>query len=163
MPLAPDVTIRPAVSAADMAAAKALFSAYADWLGIDLCFQGFDAELATLPGKYAPPTGALLLACLDDGKPVGCVAVRPFGRDGVCEMKRLYVAPEGRGRGLGQALVSAIIRSAGALGYREMVLDTLPTMGRAISLYQMHGFEPANAYYETPIAETVFFRLNLTP
>jgi len=99
-------------SAQEIAAAAALFREYADWLGIDLSFQDFEAELASLPGKYAPPTGELMLAYAQDGDTLGCVAVRPLGANTVCEMKRLYVSPAARGLGIGSALVAAIIGAA---------------------------------------------------
>jgi len=153
--------IRPARTPDDMTAAANLFRAYADWLDIDLSYQDFEAELAALPGKYAPPKGEILLALNGDGKAVGCVGLRPIEPDGVCEMKRLYVAPEGRGLGLGNRLVEAIIHVAERSGYSEMRLDTLPTMKSAISLYERYGFGPMERYYDTPIAETLFFRRKL--
>jgi len=135
--------------------------AYAASLDIDLAYQGFEAEMAAMPGKYAPPSGALLLARLVDGTPVGCVAVRPIEPAGCCEMKRLYVAPAGRGLGVGRTLVEAILNQARRMGYREMKLDTLPSMKAAVALYRQFGFEPIPAYYDTPIAETAFFRRGL--
>ncbi|MEJ8474041.1 GNAT family N-acetyltransferase [Roseibium algae] len=163
------VIVYPVNTADDLDTIRGMFRAYADWLNIDLSYQGFEAELAGLPGKYAAPQGALLLARQGDGPALGCVAVRPLPSDlaaspshgKMCEMKRLYVAPEGRGVGLGKHLVGAIIETARALGYDEMRLDTLPTMTSAISLYTAHGFKPIEAYYNTPIAETVFFGLDL--
>jgi GNAT superfamily N-acetyltransferase len=152
------IRIAPVRDAADLAAAAALFRAYAASLPIDLAFQSFEAELAGLPGAYAPPTGALLLAARADGTPAGCVALRGIDPPGCCEMKRLYVAPEGRGTGLGRRLVAAVLAEAERLGYREMRLDTLPTLAAAIALYRDTGFEPIPAYYDTPIAGTVFFR-----
>jgi len=146
---------------ADLAALARLFAAYADSLGIDLGYQGFDAELETLPGKYAPPLGALLLARLGNGEPVGCVALRPIGPESCCEMKRLYVAPEGRGLGIGKALIEDVIRRASRIGYREMRLDTLPSMAAALALYRQAGFVPIPAYYDTPLPETMFFALRL--
>lgn len=148
--------IAPARTASDLEAVAELFRAYASSLGIDLAYQDFEAELASLPGKYAPPSGELLLARDADGEPVGCVGLRPFGEDGCCEMKRLYVAPRGRGLGLGRALMNAIVEEATRIGYREMRLDTLSTMTEAISLYQKGGFVPIPAYYDTPIENTVF-------
>jgi len=158
MPAAQTVTLFKARSAEDLSAIRRLFRAYADWLNIDLAYQGFEDELAGLPGKYTPPAGELFLASIGNNPPCGCVALRPFGDAGWCEMKRLYVAPEGRGHGLGGALVEAVIREGRALGYSAMVLDTLPSMLRAITLYTQHGFEAIPAYYDTPIAETVFFK-----
>ncbi len=152
--------IAPARTPEDFAAAAALFTAYAGSLAIDLAYQDFDAELAAIPGKYAPPAGALLLARARHGTPLGCVALRPLA-PGICEMKRLYVAPAGRGLGLGRALVDAVLASARGIGYREMRLDTLPEMTAAIRLYRAAGFAPIPAYYPTPIAGTLFFARSL--
>ncbi len=138
-----------------------LFRAYAASLDVDLAYQDFAAELAGLPGKYAPPRGVLLLARDAARRPAGCVALRPMGADGVCEMKRLYVAPSARGSGLGRALVDAAIDAATRLRYREMRLDTLPSMGTAQALYEAVGFVPAAPYYDTPIAGTLFLSLRL--
>jgi ribosomal protein S18 acetylase RimI-like enzyme len=143
-------------SSADLDAVKRLFTAYASALGIDLSYQGFEEELAGLPGKYAAPSGALLIARAMDGEPLGCVALRPLDDAGRCEMKRLYVSPRARGLGLGKALVDAVIAEATRIGYREMRLDTLPTMGEAIALYRKAGFLPIDPYYETPMAGTIF-------
>jgi ribosomal protein S18 acetylase RimI-like enzyme len=146
---------------ADIAAAAQLFREYADQLGIDLGFLDFTAELAELPGKYAPPSGELLLARAADGTALGCVAVRPLDGAGVCEMKRLYVRPAGRGRGIGTALVAAIIAAAETLSYAEMKLDTLPSMTAAIALYRSVGFMEIPAYYHNPIPDTVYLGLML--
>lgn len=150
-------------SADDLAAAIALFRAYAASLEVDLAYQDFAAELAAMPGKYAPPSGALLLARDVSGTPIGCVGLRPIAPSGCCEMKRLYVAPAGRGSGLGERLVQAVIAEARRIGYREMRLDTLPTMTGAIALYRKLGFAPIAPYYETPVAGTQFLRLRLDP
>ncbi len=150
-----------ATSAEDLDAIRNLFRAYVDWLGIDLSYQGFDEELAGLPGKYTPPAGALFLARDHDGSALGCVGLRGFGTAGHCEMKRLYVLPAGRGRGVGAALVGRVVAAAEEAGYREMLLDTLPGMTGAIKLYTASGFAETPAYYDTPIAETVFFRKRL--
>jgi ribosomal protein S18 acetylase RimI-like enzyme len=152
--------LEPVGSAADIEAAAGLFAAYAQSLGIDLAFQGFDAELASLPGDYAPPEGELLLARLSDGKPAGCVGIRPLG-GGACEMKRLYVPPAGRGLGIGKALMVAIIGTAVELGYREIRLDTFPSMTAAIGLYKEAGFEIIPPYYDNPIDGAVFMALRL--
>jgi GNAT superfamily N-acetyltransferase len=148
--------INPVRSTDDLAATVRLFEVYASSLGIDLSYQDFEAEMAAMPGKYAPPTGELLLARDNRGEPVGCVGLRPLLIEGCCEMKRLYVSPHGRGLGLGKALVGAIISEAKRIGYREMLLDTLPTMASAIALYKGLGFAPTQAHYDTPIAGTIF-------
>jgi GNAT superfamily N-acetyltransferase len=144
-----------AESRQDIAAAVALFEAYARSIGIDLSYQGFEAEMAAMPGKYAPPAGALLIARDARDDAVGCAALRPLER-GICEMKRLYVAPAGRGLGLGKALAEAVIDEARRIGYREIRLDTLPTMNAAIGLYEALGFSRIAPYYETPVAGTLF-------
>jgi ribosomal protein S18 acetylase RimI-like enzyme len=140
--------------ATEIAAVAVLFREYADWLGIDLSFQGFEAELRDLPGKYAPPEGELLLACSAVDDALGCVALRPLDGKAVCEMKRLYVRPAARGLGVGRALVAAVIRSAQELGYAEMRLDTLPTMAEAFALYRRFGFIEIPAYYHNPVPGT---------
>lgn len=154
-------TILPVRSEAELEAVRRLFRAYADSLGFDLGFQGFEAELAALPGKYAPPLGEILLARDAEGRPVGCVALRPLSND-ACEMKRLYVSPEGRGRGLGRALTQAILAVATEIGYREMRLDTLSSMATAVGLYESEGFVTIPPYYETPLETTVFMSKLLT-
>jgi ribosomal protein S18 acetylase RimI-like enzyme len=155
--LIPSFDIIPVRSAIDLDATVRLFDAYASSLGIDLAFQGFASELEGMPGKYAPPRGELLLARGADGEPLGCVGLRPLGDEGCCEMKRLYVRPQARGLGLGAALVHAIIATAERIGYTEMRLDTLASMTPAIALYRKAGFEPIEKYYDTPLADTVFF------
>ena len=154
--------IGPAVAGADIADTARLFQAYAASLDVDLGYQGFAAELAGLPGGYAPPGGALLLARGLGGEALGCVALRPMAAEGCCEMKRLYVAPAGRGLGLGRALVDAVVGAAAGLGYREMRLDTLPSMDAAIALYRSAGFRPIAPYYDTPVAGTLFLARRLS-
>ncbi|KAL4788548.1 acyl-CoA N-acyltransferase [Aspergillus varians] len=155
-----------AQTAEHITAAKSLFTAYVEWLNIDLGYQNFQSELDSLPGKYGAPHGELLLAYRTDNTPLGCVAVRPLGDQGYgqsCEMKRLYVSPEARGLGLGKALVAAIVQRAKGLGYKEMRLDTLPSMmPGAIHLYTRAGFVETHPYYETPMEETIFLALDLT-
>jgi ribosomal protein S18 acetylase RimI-like enzyme len=156
--MTPALTIIEAASAGDMDDVRGLLRAYAASLSVDLCFQGFDAELAGLPGAYGPPAGALLLCRDEVGRALGCVALRATDAHGVCEMKRLYLSPEARGRGVGRALVEAILRVAGERGYEAMRLDTLPEMADAIALYQRFGFEPIAPYYDTPVAGTRFLQ-----
>jgi ribosomal protein S18 acetylase RimI-like enzyme len=160
MGASPGFAIAEAHDAAAMAACAALFREYQRSLGISLDFQGFDAEVASLPGAYAPPAGRLFLARNSAGA-VGCVALRPR-HAGACEMKRLFVRPAARGTGLGLALANTAIGAARAIGYRQMWLDTLPTMGPAQRMYERLGFRDAAPYYETPIAGTRFMALDLT-
>ena len=154
-------TINPATGPDDMAAARALFEAYAASLPMDLDYQDFAGELAGLPGKYAPPRGALLLARNGAGEAIGCVALRPLRDAAYCEMKRLYVRPALRGSGLGGRLARAIIEQARQAGYRAMRLDTLASMEGALSLYRRLGFVQTDAYYAPTPAGTVFMELSL--
>jgi ribosomal protein S18 acetylase RimI-like enzyme len=114
-----------------------------------------------MPGTYAPPSGELLLARDPAGAALGCVGLRPLPVPGICEMKRLYVCPAGRGKGVGQALIAAIIGVAGRIAFREMRLDTLPSMATALGLYRKAGFSEIPAYYETPVEGTVFMARRL--
>ena len=136
-------------SADDLGLARALMEAYAASLGIDLDAQGFGEEIAGLPGPYAPPRGALLLAFDAQGEALGSIALRPLAPE-VGEIKRLYVTPRGRGLGLGKALVAAVLGRARHIGYREIKLDTLPEMKEAIALYKSLGFEPIPPYGSFP-------------
>lgn len=153
-------TIRQAHSEADIEAIRVLFLEYAESLGFSLCFQDFDQELASLPGRYAPPTGRLLLALVDD-QPVGCVGLRAVDESGICEMKRLYVQPAVRGLGLGWKLATAVIAAAREIGYRAMRLDTLTSMTSADVIYRRLGFQPITAYYHNPHPEVRYFELDL--
>lgn len=153
------VEIQVAQSAGDYGAAAELFRRYAAELQLDLCFQGFEAELGSLETMYGPPRGCLLLARCG-GQAVGCVAVRPMD-DAVCEMKRLYVAPEWRGSGLGRRLAQEIIECAAGLEYSCMRLDTLERMTSAIGLYESLDFRRSAAYYSNPLEKPVFFELRL--
>jgi ribosomal protein S18 acetylase RimI-like enzyme len=153
------LTIVDATAVDEVLTVRCLFEEYAASLGIDLCFQGFEKELADLPGGYAPPEGRLLLA-LQDGQTAGCIALRPL-RPGGCEMKRLYVRPAFRTHGIGRVLVDRIIEEAWQAGYRRMRLDTLPSMVAALALYRRLGFREIAPYYENPVEGAVFLELQL--
>jgi GNAT superfamily N-acetyltransferase len=152
--------IRPATTAADLAAVRELVREYADSLGFNLHFQQFEQELADLPGGYGPPGGCLLLA-MAAGIPGGCVGVRPLEGE-ICEMKRLYVRPQARKSGLGRALAEAAISFGARAGYERMRLDTLPTMDQARALYAALGFTPIPPYRYNPIPDTLYLELKLT-
>lgn len=151
--------IAPVSGPVDIEAVRALFEEYAASLGVDLGFQGFDDEVADLPGAYRPPGGLLLLA-RDAGAAVACVGVRPLD-GGRCEMKRLYVSPTKRGSGLGRRLVDEAVGWARGAGYRVMRLDTLPSMATASALYDRIGFRPIEPYYENPVPGARFLELEL--
>ena len=143
-------------SPAQWAEAKRLVQEYAASLKVDLCFQGFDKELAQFETEYGAPGGCFFL---EEGY-LGCAGLRRFA-DGVGEMKRLYVTPEGRGRGIGEALARSVIEEARRLGYRRLVLDTLPDMKAAQALYRSLGFREIPSYRFNPVAGTLFFELEL--
>ena len=143
----------------DIAFARELFLEYSASLGIDLCFQNFDREVRELPGEYAPPQGRLLLARAET-ELAGCVALRRID-EASCEMKRLYVLPRSRGKGVGRALTAAVIDAARQIGYRRMRLDTLPSMREAIPLYESLGFRRIAPYYRNPIDGAIFMELEL--
>ena len=144
----------------DIKRARELFEEYASWLGINLCFQNFEKELAELPGEYVPPAGRLFLA-FDVDQVSGCVALRGLG-EGACEIKRLYVRPDFRGKGLGRELTQAVIDAAREIGYERVRLDTLPgKMDRAIAMYRSLGFREIEAYYHNPVAGATFMELSL--
>jgi putative acetyltransferase len=154
------VKIVQAQSPEDIDRTRELFQEYAGWLGINLCFQNFEKELAELPGEYVPPTGRLFLA-VDGSQIAGCVALRSIG-EGACEMKRLYVRPDFRGKGLGRELTDAVISAGRQIGYERMRLDTLPgKMDRAIAMYRSLGFREIDAYYHNPVAGATFMELSL--
>ena len=142
--------IRRVGSPDDLAIARSLFREYAESLGSHLCFQDFEIEVATLPGAYGPPSGALLLASRD-GAAAGCVALRPLEPPAVAELKRLYVRPSARRAGLGEALTEAALELARTAGYDRIRLDTLPTMAAAQSLYRRLGFREVAPYRLNPL------------
>jgi GNAT superfamily N-acetyltransferase len=169
----PTAALRAASGAHDIELARRLFVEYAAWLKVDLCFQGFDRELATLPGAYAPPAGRLLLAGTP-GEAFGCIALRPLAATAdsfsegatevataVGEVKRLYVRPASRGGGWGRKLAEAVIGDARAIGYRELKLDTLEWMAEARALYAKLGFRECPKYYDNPHPGVVYMSLAL--
>lgn len=157
----PIYQVAPARGSRDLEQVRTLFREYAAGLGFDLAYQGFDAELASLPGKYARPAGELLLARGEDGEAAGCVGVRPLDILGACEVKRLYVCDRDRGTGTGRALATAAVAFAAKAGYDQVLLDTLPFMTAAIALYRALGFEPAAAYWNGAVPGTLYFAKRL--
>lgn len=167
------IAIVPTDNPVRLAAVRELFKEYAASLSFNLCFQGFEQELARLPGEYAPWSGMLLLGLVDD-QPAGCVALHRlegemagehgdlFGGSDVCEMKRLYVRPEFRGCGLGAELVNSILECAAAVGYRKMRLDTVPSeMSKAVEMYRKIGFLEIPPYRKNPVPGAKYMELNL--
>lgn len=160
MACATSIRIDDAVSKTDVSAVRRLLTEYGPSLAVDLEYQGFAEELRTLPGRYAPPRGALLLA-RHGRRSVGCVALRAMPAAADCEMKRLYVRASHRGQGLGRRLAESIIARARELGYRRMLLDSLPTMAPAMALYRSLGFRDTAPYTVSPVPGTVFLELGL--
>ncbi|MGA8150151.1 MAG: GNAT family N-acetyltransferase [Terriglobales bacterium] len=159
-PVVQGLSIQQAESPAQVGQARELFLEYAQSLGFSLCFQNFDKELAELPGDYAPPSGRLLLAEFEQ-KPAGCVAMHQL-EAGICEMKRLYLRPQFRGKGLGRALAETIIAEASKLGYKSMRLDTVePVMKDAVAMYRQLGFREIAAYRANPMPGTLYMELGL--
>ncbi|HEX3282648.1 MAG TPA: GNAT family N-acetyltransferase [Pyrinomonadaceae bacterium] len=145
----------------EISSVRELFHEYASWVEISLCFQNFDKEVAELPGAYAPPSGRLFLA-IDGDDVMGCVALRKIG-EGIGEMKRLYVRPAFRGRGLGRTLTEKVIAEAMHIGYARLRLDTLPgRMDQAIAMYRSFGFREIAPYYKNPVADATFMELVLS-
>ncbi|MDH3660732.1 MAG: GNAT family N-acetyltransferase [Alphaproteobacteria bacterium] len=156
-----DIQIAEASAVEDIGHIRRLFRAYAEWLNVDLCFQGFEEELDSLPGAYAPPCGRLLLAKAG-GEVAGCVALRPLEND-ICEMKRLWVEPGIGGRGIGRGLAEAIVDAGRELGYRAMRLDTMPKRLKAAGhIYDALGFKEIPDYYHNPLEGVVMYECRLT-
>jgi ribosomal protein S18 acetylase RimI-like enzyme len=153
------ISIDPAEGPADMETLRALFLEYQAWLNVDLCFQGFEEELATLPGRYVPPDGGLWLARVD-GEVAGVAGFWKLN-EGTCEMKRLWVRPGFRGLGLGRRLAETVVGAARTAGYRAMCLDTLGFMDEARSLYGSLGFKEIPAYYDNPLDDVRYLELEL--
>jgi GNAT superfamily N-acetyltransferase len=157
-----DVTLVEATTAADIDVVRSLFVEYERWLGVDLCFQGFAEELRSLPGRYAPPRGRLLLACDADGDGAGVVGMWPLDED-TCEMKRLFVRPLWRGRGIGGRLAEAIVQIGVDVGYVRMRLDTLERLTEALMLYRSMGFREIKPYYHNPLESVLYMERELLP
>lgn len=151
--------VREAVGSRDINIARELFVEYQRALGVDLCFQDFESELAGLPGRYAPPSGRLLIAAEGD-RVLGVAALRAL-EEGDCEMKRLFVRSAGRGSGIGRMLAGRLIDEARLAGYRRMLLDTLPAMAQAQTLYRSIGFVEIAPYCANPIPGTLYMALDL--
>jgi ribosomal protein S18 acetylase RimI-like enzyme len=158
-----DVRIKVMRTRQDFADVGTFFREYAQWLRIDGNFPDLEVEIANLPGQYASPSGEVFLAADHSGTAVGCVAVRPLEESGRCEMKRLYVRQAGRSRGAGRALADAAVAFASVARYHEMLLDTLPSMKSAISIYRALGFEEVEPYYASPGPGALYFRKLLSP
>jgi GNAT superfamily N-acetyltransferase len=155
------LTIVPVKTKAQLIQIRGLFKEYIDSLGFELTFQDYKSELQELPGEYAPPDGQLLLACLENN-PIGCVALRRM-TDTICELKRMYLKSEYRGRGFGRMLIEAAILEARRIGYQYMRLDTIATMKEATSLYRSMGFQEIPAYRYNPMEGATFMELLLKP
>ena len=153
------VSVREATTPEDLAVAADLFREYARWLPFALDFQDFEEELSSFPSHYAGPAGCVLIGHVD-GALAGCVALRPLS-EGICEMKRLYVRPEARGRGAGRALAEAVLTRAREIGYDRMRLDTLRSMEAANALYRSLGFREIEPYCENPFPDACFFEIRL--
>jgi putative acetyltransferase len=157
LPGSPEIVA--AACAEDLGAVKVLFKEYWDSFGFTPCFQGFDSELAALPGEYEPPQGRLALARVG-GEPAGCVALRSIDATR-CEAKRLYVRPKFRSQGVGKTLLEWVIAEARSAGYSEMLGDTMPVMERALAMYERIGFERTGPYAKQATAEAICLRLRL--
>ncbi|HEX8368929.1 MAG TPA: GNAT family N-acetyltransferase [Pyrinomonadaceae bacterium] len=155
-----EIEIIQAETPAQIEQTRALFREYEAWLGMSLCFQNFDEEIAHLPGKYAKPDGRLFLASVDENL-AGCIALRKL-QEGICEMKRLFVREDFRGQKIGIILIEKLIEEAKTIGYRKMRLDTYPPkMAKAVKLYESHGFREIPPYYHNPYGEVLYLEKEL--
>ena len=143
-------------TSSDMPVVAEIFREYQQWLDVDLCFQDFDSELASLPGRYSAPRGTILIAREGDNI-IGCVGIRPADKNDA-ELKRLYVKPDFHGRGIGRLLFEQAMTMARETGYSGIVLDTLPSMKRAHKLYRDYGFQQIPAYYSNPEPGAQYYR-----
>ncbi|HSC54706.1 MAG TPA: GNAT family N-acetyltransferase [Phnomibacter sp.] len=150
------IEIIEATTAEEFVIAKALFIEYQQFLNVDLCFQQFEKELASLADMYSAPTGSLLLA-VQSGKPVGCVALR-YKQAQVCEMKRLYVQDRCRNSGIGKLLVQELLLKSITLGYKKIILDTLERLSPALHVYTQFGFRDCEPYYGNPLQGVRFMQ-----
>ncbi len=155
------IRLEEATTPADLDLVRTLWREYQGAIGVDLCFQGFERELETLPGAYARPGGRILLA-REGNAPAGCGALRPLG-PGIAELKRMWVRPAFRGRKLGRLVAEALLEAARSEGYRAVRLDTLGTMREARALYRSLGFREIPAYYGNPLPDVVYMELSLPP
>lgn len=158
----PPFTIRPMNGPEDIAAAQRLLRQYHDGMREDRCFVRFEQEIRNLPGDYIPPHGEFLLACIGN-EAVGCVALKPMATPHCSELKRFFVHPEFRGQGIGLALFRAIIGHAYSVGYREIRLDTIPTLEKAIAMYRQHGFVEVEPWVDPVPSAVLFMALHLEP
>jgi ribosomal protein S18 acetylase RimI-like enzyme len=153
------ITYKISKSESDFANVKDLFLEYKNSLNLDLCFQKFHEEISDLPSQYSEPGGCVIL-CYENNVPIGCIALRKF-KDDICEMKRLYLRREARGKGIGRIMAEKIIEKAKELGYMKMRLDTLETMKEAIALYKSRGFREITPYRYNPVKGVIYMELNL--
>lgn len=154
------ITYKISKSDEDFKITKDLFLEYKNSLNLDLCFQKFHEEISGLPSQYSESSGGCVILCYKDVKAIGCIALRKFGND-ICEMKRLYLRPEARGKGTGRILAEKIIEKAKEFGYKKMQLDTLATMKEAIALYKSMGFTEIEPYRYNPNKGVVYMKLDL--
>jgi ribosomal protein S18 acetylase RimI-like enzyme len=153
------ITYKTAKSEEDFKTAKEIFLEYKNSLNLDLCFQKFHEEISDLPSQYSEPAGCIIL-CYDNNEPIGCIALRKFEGD-TCEMKRLYLRPEARGKGSGRVMANKIVEKAKQFGYKKIRLDTIETMKEAIALYKTMGFKVIAPYRFNPLEGVIYMELEI--